>query len=84
VSTTLVVIFGVAVPLTLVLTLFGHVRLVGSGQLMEQRRYVIVGAFIAAAMLTPPDLLGQLWLALPLLALYETSIWSVRLIESLR
>ena len=43
--------------------------------------YFIVGAFVIAAVLTPPDVLSQLSLALPLMALYEGSIWSVRWVE---
>src|SRR5437899_1016066 len=42
---------------------------------------MFVGAFIIAAILTPPDVLSQLSLALPLMALYEGSIWAVRLVE---
>jgi sec-independent protein translocase protein TatC len=49
--------------------------------LREKRRYFIVGAFVLAAVLTPPDIISQLSLAVPLLILYEGSIWSVRLIE---
>ena len=55
-----------------------------SGKLMaldEKRRYFIVGAFILAAILTPPDVLSQMSLAVPLMLLYEGSIWSVRIVE---
>ena len=49
---------------------------------METRApFVIVGAFVLAAVLTPPDVLSQMSLAIPLLILYEGSIWSVRLVE---
>ena len=44
-----------------------------------KRRYFIVGAFVIAAVLTPPDVISQLSLAVPLLLLYEGSIWSVRM-----
>ena len=50
--------------------------------LSAKRRYFIVVAFIIAAVLTPPDVISQLSLAVPLLILYEGSIWSVRLVES--
>jgi sec-independent protein translocase protein TatC len=50
-------------------------------QLKAKRRYFIVAAFVLAAVLTPPDVLSQLSLAIPLLILYEGSIWSVRLVE---
>jgi sec-independent protein translocase protein TatC len=49
--------------------------------LREKRRYFIVIAFIIAAVLTPPDVLSQASLAIPLLALYEGSILAVRLVE---
>jgi len=64
-----------------ILTLLGRVGILTSQQLKEKRRYFIVGAFVIAAILTPPDVLSQLSLALPLMALYEGSIWSVRLVE---
>jgi sec-independent protein translocase protein TatC len=55
--------------------------LVTSQQLEDKRRFFIVGAFVAAAILTPPDVLSQLALALPLLLLYEGAIWSLRMAE---
>ena len=47
--------------------------------LRDKRRYFIVGAFVIAAILTPPDVISQLSLAMPLMLLYEGSIWSVRM-----
>jgi sec-independent protein translocase protein TatC len=49
--------------------------------LKRQRRYAIVMAFVIAAVLTPPDVLSQMSLAVPLLILYEGSIWSVKAVE---
>ena len=49
--------------------------------LKEKRRYFIVIAFVIAAVLTPPDVLSQMSLAIPLLLLYEGSIWSVKFVE---
>ncbi len=77
----LIFAFGLCFELPVLLSLLGRAGIVSSKGLAEKRRYAIVIAFIVAAVLTPPDVISQVSLAVPTIILYEISIWCVRLIE---
>jgi sec-independent protein translocase protein TatC len=81
---TLIFSFGLVFQLPVVTTLLARVGLLSSQGLKEKRKWAIVIAFIVAAVLTPPDPVSQIGLALPTILLYEISIWSARLVEKKR
>jgi len=78
---TLIFSFGLVFQLPVVTSLMTRVGLLSSKALAEKRKWAIVIAFVVAAVLTPPDPMSQIGLALPTILLYEVSIWSARLIE---
>ena len=77
----LIFAFGLSFQLPIVLSLLARVGIVDSQFLKERRKYVVVIIFTTAAILTPPDPVTQIGLAIPLLILYELSIFSVNIIE---
>jgi sec-independent protein translocase protein TatC len=81
---TLIFSFGLVFQLPVVTTLLARVGLLTSAGLKEKRKWAIVIAFVVAAVLTPPDPISQLGLAIPTILLYEVSIWTARMIERKR
>lgn len=81
---TLIFAFGICFQLPVILTLLARIELVNVQMLGKGRRYAIVIILALAAFLTPPDPLSQIGLALPMYALYELSILSVRFVERQR
>ena len=77
----LLLAFGVAFQMPVILVVLGKLGILTSRQLRERRRYVIVILLLAAMILTPPDVFTQLIMALPLIVLYEACIWIVQLTE---
>jgi sec-independent protein translocase protein TatC len=80
----LILAFGLCFQLPVVLTLLGQIGIVTSEQLRSGRKFAVVGVFIIAAILTPPDPISQISMAIPLMALYEISVQAVRFIEKRR
>jgi sec-independent protein translocase protein TatC len=81
---TLVFSFGLVFQLPVITTLLARVGFLSSAWLAEKRKFAIVIAFVVAAVLTPPDPMSQIGLALPTILLYEISIYAARLVERQR
>ncbi len=78
---TLIFSFGLVFQLPVVTSLMVRVGIMSSQALVDKRKWAIVLAFVVAAVLTPPDPMSQIGLALPTILLYEVSIWTARMIE---
>ena len=77
----LILAFGISFQLPVFLTLLAKVGFITSDYLKTRRKYVVIIIFSMAAILTPPDPITQIGLALPLLLLYEISIFTVKFVE---
>ena len=71
-------VFGIAFQLPLILVLLNRIGVLGRGRMVKMRRYAIVFIALVAAILTPPDVVSQILLAIPLWLLFELSILFMR------
>ena len=78
----LIFAFGLAFQLPVLLTLLAKVNIISSRGLKKYRRYAYVGMFVIAAIITPPDVITQTGLAIPLILLYEISIVTAGWVET--
>ncbi|MGC4077060.1 MAG: twin-arginine translocase subunit TatC [Rubrivivax sp.] len=76
---TLFLVFGVAFEVPVAVVVLARIGIVSIEQLRKSRGYFIVGAFIVAAVVTPPDVISQLALAIPMILLYEAGIIAAQL-----
>lgn len=79
-----VIIFGVTFELPLIIAFFAMIGIATPEFLRQKRRYAVMGILILAAVLTPPDIMSQLLLAVPLLVLYEVGIIFARIFQKKR
>ena len=80
----LIFAFGLSFQLPVVLMLMARAGMVTSKGLAEKRKYAVVLTFATAALLTPPDIISQIGLGIPILLLYEISILGTKLVEKKR
>lgn len=80
----LILAFGLCFQLPVILTLLGQIGILSYSQLKNGRKFAVVGVFVVAAVLTPPDPISQIAMAIPLMGLYEVSVQAVRFLERRR
>ncbi len=80
----LIFAFGLCFQLPVIMTLLARVGIASADGMAAKRKYAIVGVFVVAAIFTPPDPISQISLAIPIILLYEVSIWMARIVERKR
>ena len=80
----LIFAFGLCFQLPVIMTLLARVGIASSEGMAKKRKYAIVATFVVAALLTPPDPISQISLAVPIVLLYEISIYMAKLVERRR
>ena len=81
---TLILAFGLTFQLPVILTLLGQIGVVNTEMLTKGRRFAVVGVCAVAAIITPPDPISMIAMAIPLMALYEIAVFAVRILEKRR
>jgi sec-independent protein translocase protein TatC len=76
----LILAFGIAFQMPVLLVLLAKVGIISAEGLKSKRRYAIIGIFVFAAIVTPPDVISQLGLAIPMMLLYEISILGAKMV----
>lgn len=80
----LILAFGFCFQMPIILTLLARIGVVSAASLAKGRKYAIVFIFIIAAVVTPPDIISQVLLAIPMIGLYEISVWAAKAAEKAR